>query len=120
MSMKAWTRWQDWVNVVAGLWLIASPWVLGVAQIQSAAWTAWVLGVLIAIAALWALAQPVAQVPEWCNVVLGILAIISPWVLGFSNLANPTWSIVIAGIVVLVLSGWVVWELGRRPEARRA
>lgn len=37
------------------------------------------------------------------NALAGIWMIISPWVLGFSNDAKPTWSAVIVGIIVLVL-----------------
>jgi urease accessory protein UreE len=38
-------RWQDWVNAVLGVALIASPWILGFAQARGvAAWGAWILG----------------------------------------------------------------------------
>jgi SPW repeat len=46
-------RWQDWVNAVLGVALIASPWILGFAQARGvAAWDAWILGGLIVIVAL--------------------------------------------------------------------
>jgi len=65
--MKAWTRWQQWVNLIAGAWifiLIAgawifiSPWILGSSQDPASSWGAWVLGALLVVAALWALAVP--------------------------------------------------------------
>jgi len=28
-AMLKFTKWEEWINIVAGFWLIASPWVLG-------------------------------------------------------------------------------------------
>lgn len=51
----------SWVNLVAGLWAIAAPWLIGFAAIVGAMWSHVVLGVLVAIAAaieLWQEYQP--------------------------------------------------------------
>jgi hypothetical protein len=47
--------WEEWTNVVLGAWLVVSPWLLGFAALQAAMWTAVVLGLAIALLALWAL-----------------------------------------------------------------
>jgi hypothetical protein len=31
----AYANWQEWINVLLGLWLIASPWVLGFAHVRA-------------------------------------------------------------------------------------
>jgi len=31
-AMLKFTKWEEWINIVAGFWLIASPWVLGYAD----------------------------------------------------------------------------------------
>jgi hypothetical protein len=49
-------EWEEWISGVLGLWLIASPWVLGFADMGAAMWNAVISGaVVIAMAAeeLW-------------------------------------------------------------------
>ena len=48
--------WEEWTEAVLGLWLIASPWVLGFSTHTDARSTAVVTGVVIAVLALWTLA----------------------------------------------------------------
>jgi hypothetical protein len=47
----------EWASLVLGVWLFIAPWVLGFATIAAAAWTAWILGILLVIASIWVLAQ---------------------------------------------------------------
>jgi NADH:ubiquinone oxidoreductase subunit 6 (subunit J) len=35
LSMLAYANWEEWMNLVLGLWLIASPWVLGFAHLRA-------------------------------------------------------------------------------------
>ncbi|NTH16455.1 SPW repeat protein [Agrobacterium rhizogenes] len=53
-ALSVFVEWEEWANLVIGLWLIASPWLLGFAANASAMWTNIVLGVLIVAASLWA------------------------------------------------------------------
>ena len=46
-----------WLNVILAIWLFISPWVLGYAFLSGMAWTAWIIGVLVFILALWAVSQ---------------------------------------------------------------
>jgi len=41
MALK---RWQDWVNVILGAWMVASPWILGFAAGESLVASPWALG----------------------------------------------------------------------------
>lgn len=43
--------WQNWGNVLLGLWFIASPWVFGFSANGGALWNSIVAGVLVAILA---------------------------------------------------------------------
>ncbi|TIQ10744.1 SPW repeat protein [Mesorhizobium sp.] len=104
----------DFVNIIAGLGLLLSPWYLGFAAEAYAAWNAWFVGAavtLIAVAALFSF----HQVEEWANVVLGLWALVSPWVLGFSPVTAAMWAHVIAGIVVAVLAAGGIWFTHNRP-----
>jgi hypothetical protein len=49
-------RWQDWVNLILGLWTIASPWILGLLEGEPAVvWSAWTLGASIVVFAVLAM-----------------------------------------------------------------
>jgi hypothetical protein len=45
----------DWINVVLGVWLFISPWVLRYTGVKDGSWNAWIFGVVTVILALWAL-----------------------------------------------------------------
>ncbi len=45
----------EWVQIVLGVLLFISPWVLGYTSLVQMAWSAWIIGVLAVIAAGWVL-----------------------------------------------------------------
>src|SRR4051794_4409985 len=95
-------RWQDWVNLVLAVWLFISPWILAyaasgaapaggeTATAYSAAWNAWIFGVVAAVVALWAMSQSAAW-QEWVNLLVGLWLFVAPWVLGFSGVRTAAW-----------------------------
>ena len=48
--------WQEWANIALGVWLVISPWIVGFSGLMAAMWNAVILGAVIAVLALWALA----------------------------------------------------------------
>ena len=59
LSIAAITRlavWEDWINLVLGVWLFFSPWILSYAGIGQAMWNSLVVGFLIAIFGIWGIA----------------------------------------------------------------
>lgn len=106
MSFKV-KHWQDVGNLVAGVWMIVSPWVLAYQAQPRPMWNAVVLGVVIAAVALSALWQAFAW-QEWANLVLGAWLVVSPWTLGFSALQAATVNAVIVGLIVAALAIWVL------------
>lgn len=103
-------RWQDWVNLVLGLWLFTSPWILGYAGAsESAAWNAYALGVVIALFAAVAVYTPMAW-EELVNMAFGIWMIVSPWVLGFASHLTATYNAVIVGALVTAFAVWAMVE----------
>lgn len=49
--------WEEWLMVLAGVWLLISPWVLQFSQSTAAAWDTALTGIAVGILALWAMAQ---------------------------------------------------------------
>src|SRR5947209_1729350 len=94
------------LNVIAGLWLIISPFVLGYTDMTTALWNSIILGVLVAVLAGIRAAYPTENVGlSWINLLFGLWLIISPFVLRFDN-PRPTWNEVILGIIVGILAVW--------------
>lgn len=115
---KFWERlayqWRDVLNVLLGIWILVSPWALGFAAEQTAAWNAFVVGVIIAVAALATLVN-FHKWEEWLNVVLAVWLIVSPWALGVSALTALVWNQVILGLIVGGLAIWTALA-GYEPE----
>ena len=54
MTLSAFAEWEEWVNMAVGLWLIASPWLLGFMANTNAMWTHVILGICTAALSAWA------------------------------------------------------------------
>ena len=52
-AISVFHEWEEWLNLLAGIWVAVSPWVLGFAAVTSAMWVHVALGVLVAAAAAW-------------------------------------------------------------------
>jgi hypothetical protein len=106
MTAKVWTRWQDWVALVIGVLTALSPVV--VATDAAAAWTLVVLGVVLALTALWSLAAPGSVASEYGHGVLGVLLFIAPWVMSYSDLTGAAWTSWIAGVLAVLVAASAV------------
>jgi cyanate permease len=47
-AIFAFAEWEEWVNLVVGLWALAAPWILGFAGDASATWSHVVVGLVVA------------------------------------------------------------------------
>jgi|HigsolmetaAR202D_1030399.scaffolds.fasta_scaffold01190_1 small neutral amino acid transporter SnatA (MarC family) len=102
-------RWQDWVNVILGAWLIVAPWALDVASQMPAAGTIWLLGAAIAVFAGISVYMPKAW-EEAVNILLGLCLVVSPWVMGFATETAPTVTAVVTGILVVAFGIWAMLQ----------
>lgn len=117
--MRAWTRWEDWLDLILAAWLFASPWILGSVYRRTgyggpSAWNAWLLGLAMFTVTLWALGAPSTTAPEWTNAGLAGWTFAAPWVLGFARPSEAAWNAWVVGGVVCILSLWVLW--GREAQ----
>tara|TARA_Y100000310_G_scaffold345471_1_gene465350 strand:+ start:1049 stop:1213 length:165 start_codon:yes stop_codon:yes gene_type:complete len=51
-------KWHHWTILGLGIWLVASPWILGFAKVNLAMWNVVVVGVIIGLLALWNMIPP--------------------------------------------------------------
>lgn len=47
--------WEEWTEVVIGMWLIASPWVIGFSTLREATIGAAIVGAVVVVLAMWEL-----------------------------------------------------------------
>lgn len=107
-------KWEDWVNLILGIWLIISPYALGFTGVArtDALW----VGVLIVLVAIWALAMPDSRAAEWSDLLLGIGLFIAPWVLGYAGGGSAAWNAWIVGALVAIFSGVALPEINRMTD----
>jgi hypothetical protein len=64
MALAAFTRlleWEEWINLIAGLCVAASPWLLGFMPVAGATWTHLIVGLMVAALAaieIWRIHAP--------------------------------------------------------------
>jgi hypothetical protein len=101
--MNVWSneKFCDFANLVLGAALLFSPWIFGFAAGPQSL-NAWIGGIVIAILSIAALAA-FAVWEEWLNLIAGLWAIVSPWLLKFQGTTAMTVHVVI-GVIVAALA----------------
>lgn len=46
---------------------------------------------------------------NWFKLIAGILLLISPWVLGFSDISTAKWCNVLFGLILILINMWAVF-----------
>ena len=99
-------RWQDGINLLLGVWLFFSPWIVGFTA-TAAASNAWVFGIIVIILALLAIFA-FQRWEEWISAAIGVWVFVSPWVLHLSANTNILWNSLIVGALLVILALWSV------------
>jgi SPW repeat-containing protein len=111
--MKAWTRFEDWTNLVLGVYLFAVPFLFGTTGEAASSWNAYVVGAVVAVVAVWTLAAPTSKAAEWINVVAGAWLLVSPFALGFTDTAAALWNALIVGVLVISFAAAALGRMSR-------
>lgn len=108
-------RWEDWANMIFGLLLALSPWLLRFTGLEAATLNAVIIGGLIC--ALSALALTLLDRWEaYISGLLGIWAMLSPWLIGFTAYDMAMLAHIGLGAVVVAVAAIEVWQSGA-PDA---
>jgi hypothetical protein len=93
------------LNVLLGVWLFWSPWEFGAAS-TSNAWNSWIVGSIIATAALIRAIHPHgSRVLSVLNLALAVWIIGSPWIFGYVSQTSRFANSICVGVLVLILAG---------------
>lgn len=95
-----------WLEAILGLALAIAPFALGYRDNSAAMWGSVVIGLLVmAVSVYKAYTKKPERWEGWVNVVAGIVAVLLPFIFGFSTLATALWATVLIGILIAALSG---------------
>ncbi len=128
-------RWKiaSGLNILLGIWLIISPFVLGFSHITSPTATSILFGVLIAVVAAYRIFRdPEASWLGWVNVVLGLALLFAPFYVNYGYAGNPfqayvqppvfdfssvaVWNSVIVGAITAVIGAFsALYERAKTP-----
>ena len=103
-SSQATAAGSSWLNIVLGIWVIISPFVLQFARFPAAMWNNVIVGIVIAVLAIIRTSLASQRGWSWTNVILGIWMIISASALGVMTTAM-LWNNIILGIVIAIVAG---------------
>jgi SPW repeat-containing protein len=93
----------SWINIVLGVWVLISPFVVQFTRFPAAVWNNVIVGIVIAILAIIRTSVPSQTGWSWVNVILGIWMIISAFALGAMTTAI-LWNNIILGIVIALIA----------------
>jgi hypothetical protein len=95
------------ITLIAGIWLIISPFWMGYFAAPVPLWNTLILGIVVGVLALIRACYPAENVwLSWINLLLGLWLIVSPWFLPYHGLMVPLRCDVITGIVIVVTALW--------------
>src|SRR5689334_3478721 len=101
------------INTLVGFWLILSTFVMmSFFNLLTARSNNVIVGILVALFGLVRSTMRARTAWSWANIVLGVWLIISPFVLGFYQVAGAMWHNLIVGIIVGILA----WLRSFEPE----
>ena len=107
------------INVLLGVWLIISPFVLAFHHLLPAVWNNVAVGIVIGVFALIRTSGGHGEPGwSWCNTLLGLWLVASPWVLGFATIATAMANSVVVGGVIALFA--FISALTARPRKKVA
>lgn len=99
-----------WFTGLLGIAMAIAPFVQGYQDNATAMWTSIILGVVVLVASLIeGMDVSQAKWEWWVAGIAGILAVIAPFVFGFTMLTGALWTFIILGAVIGISAGYEVF-----------
>ena len=106
-----------WVTGILGILLFIAPFVLGYSSDSPALWSNLILGAIVVIvSAIKGFIPDRTRWEYWLAALMGLLAIVAPFVLHFTVAATALWTSIILGIVIAVLAGYKALTMNQQNQ----
>jgi hypothetical protein len=109
-------RWQDWVDVSLGCWLVASPWEIGYSLNDVATDNSLGLGIVLVLFNLMSVCRLMDEGQEVFNIMLGVWLITSPYTLNFSTDKVPMINAIVVGSMIVTFSAWQMYDASKMEK----
>ena len=117
MDEETWVDTALGINMLLGLWIIFSPFLLGLRGVLPVVWNGVGVGLLVAFFSGIRVSIGYNQTLwSWCTVLFSLWLIVSPFALGFAKITSATWNDIGVGVAILLLS----WKAASTPGPRKA
>lgn len=104
------------LNLLAALWLMASPYGLGFYLLNPPLWNSVIVGTAAAFFSILRLVMPFRYTEiGWLNIILGCWLIASPFIFRFVDVSAAYWNSLFVGLFMVLMAGWSV-SVGRRGD----
>jgi hypothetical protein len=110
------TRLASSVELLVGVWLAISPWIVGFGGSPALKWNNVVVGSVLALNAIAHLVRPHLPRTPWLSFSLGAWTIIAAFVLSFQNGSTgtaPLWNAIFCGAALTAAAAWSTTETER-------
>jgi hypothetical protein len=96
-------KWEDWLGVALGIWLLISPWTLGYAESSGATMNALFLGATLVFLEQLNLDMH-EDLEEWMDIVAGVWLVASPLVVGFTQVTAAAINAIAVGTLTVAFA----------------
>jgi len=116
MKLKHWSELTilNVISALLGAFLAVSPWLLGFSSIETATWSAALVGALAFLIALASLVTP-QQWEIWASLVVGLWAAVAPWALDFAGETNAAWCHLTIGLATVIVAAFALFWTHSNP-----
>jgi hypothetical protein len=109
-----------WITGILGILLIIAPFVFNYTSDPAALWSNIILGALVVIvSAIKGFIPDRTRWEYWLAALLGLLAILAPFVLNFTFAYAALWSSIILGVVTAVLAGYKALTMNQSNQQQQ-
>jgi hypothetical protein len=100
------------LDILVGIWLIISPFLLAYTGNTLALWNDLVCGLTVIVFAATQTAQSRSRSswPSWINLLIGIWLVLAPFALNYAGETRTMWNEIISGIIIIGLAAWATFS----------
>lgn len=100
------------LDILVGIWLIISPFLLAYTGNTTALWNDLICGLAVIVFAATQTAQSRSRSswPSWINLLVGIWLVLAPFALNYAGATTTLWNEIVSGLIIIALAAWATFS----------